>query len=233
MIEKDINARYPTIKMYRNKSTKVKTAKGRKISSTRWLQRQLNDPYALQAKNEGYFSRAAYKLLEIDAKFHILGKDKVIIDLGTAPGGWAQVALKSRPKQIIAVDLVPMRDLEGAQFILGDFTVESTLKEVLSALTQPKAKANLILSDMAPNSSGHKDLDHLKIIDLCDHALEFAKDVLAKDGTLVMKIFQGGQEKSLAEKLKKAFSQVKFFKPPSSRKESSEIYLVAMGFGYR
>ena len=226
--------------MYRNKSTKVKTAKGRKISSTKWLQRQLNDPYAIQAKKEGYSSRAAYKLLEIDSKFHILGKNKIIIDLGAAPGSWTQIVSKTHPKKIIAVDLLPMQPSKKVQFVLGDFTNEDTIKKILSALGQSSStdlnttllstKADVILSDMAPNTSGHKNLDHLQIINLCEHVFEFAKEVLAKDGILVMKIFQGGQEKLLAEQLKKSFVQVKFFKPQASRKESSEIFLVAIGF---
>jgi 23S rRNA (uridine2552-2'-O)-methyltransferase len=248
---------------HRNQSVKVKTAKGRKISSTLWLQRQLNDPFTIRAKSDGYASRAAYKLLEIDAKFHILGHGKIIIDLGSAPGSWTQVALKTEPRKIIAVDLVQMKELTGVQFILGDFTDEATLKKIYSALANTtipsnilantelqhfrhphgrgddeagginddeKCKVDIILSDMAPNTSGHRDLDHLKIIDLGEHALEFAKKTLSKDGALIMKTFQGGGEKQLAEKLKKSFSQVKFFKPGASRKDSSEIFLVAIGF---
>ena len=215
-------------KMQRNQSIKVKTAKGRKISSTMWLQRQLNDPHAIRAKKEGYFSRAAYKLLDIDSKFHILGKGKIIIDLGSAPGSWTQIALKTNPKKIIAVDLLQMHELDGVEFILGDFTTEVILEKIFSSLKNNKA--DIILSDMAPNTSGYKDLDHLKIIDLCEHALEFAKKVLVKDGTLLMKIFQGGKEKLLAEKLRKSFSKVKFFKPQASRKKSTEIFLVAIGF---
>ena len=226
--------------MYRNKFTKVKTAKGRKISSTKWLQRQLNDPYTIQAKKDRYFSRAAYKLLEIDSKFHILGKDKIIIDLGSVPGSWVQVALKALPKKIIAVDLLPMQPLEKVQFILGDFTNQDTIKKILSTLEEssssclktlsPFTKVDVILSDMALNTSGHRDLDHLQIINLCEHAFKFAKEVLSKDGILIMKIFQGGQEKLLIERLKKSFTQVKFFKPQASRKTSSEIFLVAIGF---
>ena len=214
--------------MQRNQSIKVKTAKGRKISSTNWLRRQLNDPHAIQAKKDGYFSRAAYKLLDIESKFHVLGKGKIIIDLGSAPGSWTQIALKTRAKKIIAVDLLPMQQLAGVEFIQGDFTNEATLEKISSALEEKKA--DIILSDMAPNTSGHKDLDHMKIIDLCEHALEFAKKVLAKDGVLIMKVFQGGEEKSLADKLKKSFAQVKFFKPSANRKKSTEIFLVAINF---
>jgi len=215
--------------MHRNKSIRVKTAKGRKTSSTQWLQRQLNDPYAIRAKKEGYSSRAAYKLLEIDSKFHILGKNKIVIDLGSTPGSWTEIVLKTHPKKIIAVDLLPMQKLEGAEFILGDFTDDDTIKKIFSALKE-KSKADIILSDMAPNTSGHKDIDHVQIINLCEHAFEFAKEVLAKDGVLIMKIFQGGQEKNLAEQLKKSFTKVKFFKPQASRKGSTEMFLVAIGF---
>jgi 23S rRNA (uridine2552-2'-O)-methyltransferase len=216
--------------MQRHQSVKLKTAKGRKISSSNWLLRQLNDPYAIKAKKEGYASRAAYKLLEIDSKFKILGKNKIIIDLGAAPGSWTQVALqRANPKKVIAVDLQKMNEQAGVEFIQGDFTQEETLKKILSSLEKlDGAKADVILSDMAPNTSGHRDLDHLKIIDLGEHALEFAMNTLSKNGSLVMKTFQGGGEKALADKLKKSFTQVKFFKPQSSRKDSSEIFLVAV-----
>jgi 23S rRNA (uridine2552-2'-O)-methyltransferase len=215
--------------MQRNKKVRVKTAKNRTVSSARWLHRQLNDPHSIQAKQDGYFSRAAYKLLELDSKFHILGKGKVIIDLGAAPGSWSQVALKKSPKKIIAVDLLQMVELKGVDFILGDFTDEATLTKISSSIGQP-AQVDIILSDMAPNTSGHKDLDHLNIIALCEQALDFAKKTLSKDGTLVMKLFQGGEEKALADKVKQSFVQVKFFKPQASRKDSSEIFLVAIGF---
>jgi 23S rRNA (uridine2552-2'-O)-methyltransferase len=223
------------MKTHRNKSTKVKTARGRKISSTKWLQRQLNDPFTIQAKKEGYLSRAAYKLLEIDSKFRILGKNKIIIDLGSAPGSWTQIALKKHPKKIIAVDLLPMQNLDKVDFILGDFMDEDTVQKILTVLNQNMSnhnntKADIILSDMAPNSSGHKDIDHLRIIEICENVLNFAKKILATNGILVMKVFQGGEEKSLATKLKQSFKQVKFFKPQASRKDSSEIFLVATQF---
>lgn len=214
--------------MQRRQAIKLKTAKGRKLSSTLWLQRQLNDPYTIRAKKEGYFSRAAYKLLEIDSKLHIFSKNKIIIDLGSAPGSWSQVALKTNPKKIISVDLIHMNEVDGAKFILGDFTNQDVIAKIFSSLEN--AKANVILSDMAPNTSGHKDLDHLKIIDLCEHTFEFAKKVLAKDGILIMKVFQGGKEKLLADKLRKSFSKIKFFKPQASRKKSPEIFLIAIGF---
>lgn len=217
------------MKTHRNKSTKVKTARGRKISSTKWLQRQLNDPFTIQAKKEGYLSRAAYKLLEIDSKFRILGTNKIIIDLGSAPGSWTQISLKKHPKKIIAVDLLPMQKIDKVDFILGDFMNEDTMQKIFTILNQ-NAKVDIILSDMAPNSSGHKDLDHLRIIEICENVFNFAKKILATDGVLVMKIFQGGEEKSLATKLKKSFNQVKFFKPQASRKDSSEIFLVARKF---
>ncbi|NRA73852.1 MAG: RlmE family RNA methyltransferase [Rickettsiales bacterium] len=216
--------------MHRKKFTKVKTAKGRKTSSTKWLQRQLNDPYITQAKKDGYISRAAYKLLEIDSKFHILGRGKVIIDLGAAPGSWIQVALKTNPKQIIAVDLLPLKQDKNVEFILGDFTHENTLKKILAILNDKSNKPDIILSDMAPNASGHRDLDHLQIIALGEDVFEFAKNVLKKDGSLIIKTFQGGQEKDLADKLKTCFAQVKFFKPQASRKNSVEIFLVATKF---
>jgi len=207
---------------------KVKTAKNRKISSSIWLQRQLNDPYVVQSKKEGYRSRAAYKLIEIDAKFKIFHKHDVVLDLGAAPGSWAQVAMKKGAGKIIALDLLPINSMEDVHFIQADFMTDDALEKIGSILGN--TKINVLLSDMAPNVSGHKMADHLRIVNLCEEVFEFAKNNLSKGGTMVFKIFQGGADGELLKEIKSCFLKVKNFKPDSSRKESSEIYLVAIGF---
>lgn len=207
--------------------TKVKTARGRKGSSTRWLQRQLNDPYVELAKKEGYRTRAAFKLLEIDDKFDILGKGKVIVDLGAAPGGWTQVSVK-RHATVIGMDLQEIEPIPGATLIQHDFTDDTALDLLHDALSgQP---VDVVLSDMAAAATGHTQTDHLRIMGLCEMAYDFAKDVLAPGGAFVAKILRGGTEQTLLTEMKQRFDTVRHFKPPSSRSDSAEMFVVAKGF---
>lgn len=216
-------------KGFRNKHTKVKTAKGRKPSSTRWLQRQLNDPYVARSKIEGYRSRAAFKLLELDDKFKFLQKDKWVVDLGSTPGGWTQVAVERVGEdKVIALDLQPMEPVPGAHFIEGDF-LENEVAEQLETYLEGN-KIDVVLSDMAASSSGHQATDHLRIMGLCEAALDFAIRNLAKDGCFIAKVLRGGAEHDLLNLLNQHFTKVRHFKPPASRKESTEIYVVALGF---
>jgi 23S rRNA (uridine2552-2'-O)-methyltransferase len=208
------------------KTTRVKTAKKRKTSSTRWLERQLNDPYVDKAKAEGYRSRAAFKILEIDEKVHILKRGMRIVDLGAAPGGWSQVAA-DKGCTVVAIDLLPVDDLPGVQFVQMDFMDDDApdkLKEMLGGL------ADVVLSDMAPNTMGHKQTDHLRIMAVVEAAYYFAKEVLKPGGSFVAKVFQGGAQNTLLAEMKRDFKTIKHIKPPSSRKESSEQFLVAQGF---
>lgn len=208
------------------KTTRVKTAKKRKTSSTRWLERQLNDPYVDKAKAEGYRSRAAFKILEIDEKAHILKKGMRIVDLGSAPGGWSQVAAQ-KGCTVVAIDLLPVDEIPGVQFVQMDFMdndAPDKLKEMLGGL------ADAVLSDMAPNTIGHKQTDHLRIMAVVEAAYYFAKEVLKPGGIFVAKVFQGGAQNELLAEMKRDFKTIKHIKPPSSRKESSEQFLVAQGF---
>ncbi len=208
------------------KTTRVKTAKKRKTSSTRWLERQLNDPYVDKAKAEGYRSRAAFKILEIDEKAHILKKGMRIVDLGSAPGGWSQVAAQ-KGCTVVAIDLLNVDEIPGVQFIQMDFMDDDApdkLKEMLGGL------ADAVLSDMAPNTMGHKQTDHLRIMAVVEAAYYFAKEVLKPGGIFVAKVFQGGAQNTLLAEMKRDFKTIKHIKPPSSRKESSEQFLVAQGF---
>lgn len=211
----------------RNLRTRVKTAKGRRLSSTRWLERQLNDPYVQKAQAEGYRSRAAYKLLELDDKYAFLKPGKKVVDLGATPGGWTQVAVERTGSLVISVDLAEMTPIPGSDFILGDFTTDTVLKCVLEKVD---GGVDVVLSDMAAASTGHRQTDHLKIMLLIDHALEFAIQVLNPGGVFVAKVLQGGTETTLLARLKQNFTKVVHAKPPSSRKDSSEMYVVAMGF---
>jgi 23S rRNA (uridine2552-2'-O)-methyltransferase len=213
----------------RLKSTKVKTAKKRTLSSSEWLRRQLNDEFVILSKKDGYRSRAAYKIIEIDKKFSIIKQGQKIVDLGAAPGGWSQVASQiiGKKGKVIAIDLIDIPSIDNVEFIQGDFCLPENILKLQSMLN---GKADLILSDMAPNTTGHKSTDHLKIIDLSERVFEFAKECLNEDGSLVIKIFQGGASSEILTLIKKSFREVKHFKPESSRKESSEIYLVAKGF---
>lgn len=214
--------------MSRNKLTsRVKTAKGRKTSSTLWLKRQLNDPYVDQAQKLGYRSRAAFKLLEIDEKIHILKRGARVVDLGAAPGGWCQVAEEKGCKPIIAIDLLAVDDLPGVDFIQMDFMDDSAPQKLKDMLGGP---ADIVLSDMAPNTIGHKQTDHLRIMAVVEAAYMFACEVLVPGGAFVAKVFQGGAQNTLISEMNQRFDKVRHIKPPASRKDSSEQYLVATGF---
>lgn len=209
-----------------------KAKKKRSSSSSRWLQRQARDPYVLKSRKEGYRSRAAYKLLELDDQFHFLKPTKHLVDLGAAPGGWLQVAIeKMKPatsgSKLIGVDLLQIEPLDHATLIEGDFTSDEVYKQLTELCPE---KVDIILSDMSPSTTGHSSTDHIRIISLCEIAWDFAKNYLAEDGTFIMKVFQGGTMADLLKDLKPHFTKVKHVKPPASRKESSELYLVALGF---
>lgn len=211
----------------RGLTQRVKSAKGRKASSTRWLQRQLNDPYVERAHAEGYRSRAAYKLTELDDKFHLIRPGMRVADLGAAPGGWTQVALRRGASKVIGIDLLEIDPIPGAELMVLDFTEEGADETVKAALG---GEADLVVSDLAPWTTGHKATDHIKIVALVELAVDFAYDVLAPGGAFVAKVFQGGTEKELLDGLKQRFTKVKHAKPDASRSESAEIYLVATGF---
>ena len=198
-----------------------------KQSSKRWMQRQLNDPYVEKAKREGYRSRAAYKILEIQRKFKIFDKNSVVLDLGAAPGGWSQVA-GQMAKRVIAVDLLEMPPLSNVEFIKGDFTDDLVIQKINQHLQNQKV--DVILSDMAPNTCGIKQVDHLRIIGLLETVYDFSKLSLKLGGTLVVKVFQGGAFGKLLTNIKKHFTIVNHFKPLSSRKESCELYLIAKDY---
>lgn len=209
-------------------SKRVKTARGRTASSNRWLARQLNDPYVRQAKAEGYRSRAAYKLLELDEKFGVLKQARRVIDLGVAPGGWAQVVRKKRPQAaVVGIDLLPVEPIEGATLLQMDFLADEAPAALTEALGGP---ADLILSDMAANTVGHKQTDHLRTMGLVEAAAWFAVENLEEGGAFVAKVLAGGTDAELLALLKKHFRTVKHAKPPASRKGSSEWYVIAQGF---
>ncbi|MCL2469250.1 MAG: RlmE family RNA methyltransferase [Alphaproteobacteria bacterium] len=213
----------------RRLAVRVKTARRRSSSSAQWLQRQLNDPYVAEAKDRGFRSRAAFKLLQLDEKFHLLRPHLRVVDLGAAPGGWSQVAAKKigEKGKIIALDLLPLDPLNGVTFLQMDFMDDEAPEKLKQALG---GQADLVLSDMAPSTTGHSGTDHLRIMDLAEHAVHFAMSVLAKDGVVVCKYFQGGAEKELLDSLKKSFAKVRHAKPAASRADSSESFIVAMGF---
>ena len=207
---------------------RLKTAKGRKVSSTRWLERQLNDPYVRRAKAENYRSRAAYKLLELDERFHFLKGAKSIVDLGIAPGGWSQVVRRrSERAKVVGIDLLPTDPIEGVTILHMDFMDEDAPAKLKEALGGP---ADLILSDMAANTVGHPQTDHLRTMALVEAGLEFAKEILRPGGAFVAKVLAGGTDAELLAELKRQFATVKHAKPPASRKDSSEWYVVAQGF---
>ncbi len=209
--------------------TRVRSAKGRKISSTRWLQRQLNDPFVQEAKRLGYRSRAAFKLTDLDDKFGFLKSGARVIDLGAAPGGWTQVAVdRTGPTgQVIGIDLLDVDPVPGAEIIQGDFLDDTAPMRLKSMLGGP---ADVVLSDMAAAATGHKQTDHLRIIALLEVAIHFASEVLAPGGTFVGKVLQGGTENDLLAMLKQEFKTVKHAKPPASRSDSAEMYVIALGF---
>jgi 23S rRNA (uridine2552-2'-O)-methyltransferase len=213
----------------RNLKQRVKTANKRSLSSQKWLERQLNDPYVARAKREGYRSRAAFKLLEIDEKFHILKPGQKIVDLGAAPGGWSQIAAKKvGPKgRIVGIDLLPIDPMAGVEFIQLDFLDESAPGKLVEMLGGP---ADLVMSDMAANTTGHKKTDHLRIIGLAEAAIYFAREILAPGGAFVAKVFQGGTENQLLGDLKRDFAVVRHVKPSASRADSAELYVLATGF---
>jgi 23S rRNA (uridine2552-2'-O)-methyltransferase len=205
----------------------VKTAKSRSPASARWLARQLNDPYVTAAKQQGLRSRAAFKLLELDERFHLIRKDARVLDLGAAPGGWTQVAVKRGAGSVLAMDLLPIDPVPGATIVQGDFSDPDMPARLADELG---GSVDLVLSDMAPNTTGHAATDHIRIVALAEMALHFAVQILAPGGAFVTKVFQGGSEKQILDILKRNFSSVRHAKPPASRKESSELYVVATGF---
>ncbi|MGY3436691.1 MULTISPECIES: RlmE family RNA methyltransferase [unclassified Marinovum] len=221
----------------RDLKVKVKTARGRKLSSTRWLQRQLNDPYVKRAQTEGYRGRAAFKILELDEKFRFLVPGARVVDLGCAPGGWCQVAVKrinalnersgKSVGTILGIDLQEIEPIAGAELHQLDFLDEGADEQVKEWLG---GKADVVMSDMAASSSGHKQTDHLRIMMLCEAAAYFAFDVLDEGGTFVAKVLAGGAEGDLQKLLKQNFTKVYHVKPPSSRADSSEKFVIATGF---
>jgi 23S rRNA (uridine2552-2'-O)-methyltransferase len=208
----------------------VRTAKSRSAASQRWLARQLNDPYVAAAKAQGWRSRAAFKLLELDAQFRLIRRGARVVDLGAAPGGWTQVAVQRGAASVVALDLLPMDPIPGAVLLQGDLSDPAVAAQVAAALG---GKADLVLSDMAPNTTGHAATDHLRIMALAEAALAFADEVLAEGGSFVGKVFQGGSEREMLARMKRCFASVRHAKPPASRKDSSELYVVAQGFGRR
>ncbi len=210
-------------------AVRVKTAARRKPSSTEWLARQLNDPYVREAQRRGYRSRAAFKLMELDDRFHVLKPGARVVDLGAAPGGWAQVAA-ARIKatgRLVAVDVLEMAPIPGATVLQLDFLAPEAPAAIEAALAGP---ADVVLSDMAAPATGHGATDHVRIVALAEAAYEFARAVLAPGGSFVAKVYQGGAESSLLRRLKSDFASVRHAKPPASRAESAEVYVVAQGF---
>lgn len=207
--------------------TRVKTARNRTAGSTRWLSRQLNDPYVRRAKAEGYRSRAAYKLIELDEKFALLKGVRAVVDLGIAPGGWAQVVRRLAPgAAIVGIDLLPVDPIDGVGILQMDFMDDAAPEAIMALLGRAP---DLVLSDMAANTVGHQQTDHLRTLGLAEAAAEFACDVLGPGGTFVSKVFQGGADRALLTRLKQSFASVKHGKPPSSRKGSPELFVIAQG----
>lgn len=218
----------------RMKHTKVKTAKGRKLSSKLWLERQLNDPYVIEANRRGLRSRAAFKLIELDEKFHFLKSGARVVDLGAAPGGWSQVAAEIVLKgkngargKVVAIDIQEMEDLPDVTVLHQDFMADEAPDLLKAALG---GEADVVMSDMAAPATGHTATDHLRIMGLCETALLFATEVLAEGGIFLAKVLQGGTEGELLNTMKKHFKTVKHAKPAASRQDSAEMYVVALGF---
>ena len=213
----------------RELSVRVKTARSRSLSSTLWLQRQLNDPYVAAAKRDGYRSRAAYKLIELDEKFHLLRRGLRIIDLGAAPGGWSQVAAKKAGPsgKIIAIDQNPFDEIPGVEQTIMDFLSPEAPEALKQMAGGP---VDLVMSDMAAAASGHRATDHLKIMALCEAAVEFAVEVLAPGGSFIAKVLKGGTENELLAMMQRHFRTVRHAKPKASRQDSAEAYVVATGF---
>ncbi len=217
----------------RSLTVKLRTAKGRKIASTRWLQRQLNDPYVAAAKREGYRSRAAYKLTEIDDRYHVLKPGMVVVDLGAAPGGWSQVAAArvraaGGKGRVIAADLSAIDPVPGVDVLALDVTDAEAGDAIKAALDG--AAVDAVLSDMAAPSMGHRQTDHLRIIGLAEAALDIAEDVLKPGGAYLAKVLQGGAGNELVARLKQSFAKVQHVKPKASRADSAEVYVLATGF---
>jgi 23S rRNA (uridine2552-2'-O)-methyltransferase len=201
----------------------IKTAKGRKISSTKWLERQLNDPFSIKAKKEGYRSRASFKIIEMDKKFNFLKRGQKVLDLGCSPGGWSQVLVNKVGKyNVTGIDLIDMDIIDGVKFIKCNFlNLDKSLIE---------DNYDVIVSDMAANTTGNREIDHLRTIELAENSFDFATKHLKKNGIYVTKVFQGNEEPLFFNNIKRKFSMVKHFKPEASRKESVEIYIIAIGF---
>lgn len=217
----------------RELTVRVKTARGRTTSSQKWLQRQLNDPYVAAARRAGYRSRAAFKLLEIDDKHKLLKRGFCLIDLGASPGGWTQIAVERVKSQdgegqVIAIDISEMEGVPGAEVIHLDFMDEQAPERLISLMNGEYA--DIVLSDMAAPATGHSRTDHLRIMGLAEAAAYFAKDVLRPGGAFLCKVFQGGTEKGLLNDLKRDYEKVQHVKPPASRSDSSELYVLATGF---
>jgi 23S rRNA (uridine2552-2'-O)-methyltransferase len=210
----------------RGAAVRVKTAKRRKPSSTRWLRRQLNDPYVEEARRQGWRGRAAFKLMEIDDKHRLLRPGARVLDLGAAPGGWTQVAVE-RGGRVVALDMVEMDPVPGAEVLVLDIYDEDALLRITAALG---GKADVVLSDMSPATTGHAGTDHLRIVGLVEAAAQVARATLAPGGAFVAKVFSGGTEAVLLATLKRLFARVRHVKPPASRSESAEFYVVATGF---
>jgi 23S rRNA (uridine2552-2'-O)-methyltransferase len=213
----------------RNLKQRVKSANKRSLSSKIWLERQLNDPYVARAKREGYRSRAAFKLLEIDEKYNLLKPGQRVVDLGAAPGGWAQIAARKvgAKGRVVGIDLLPIDPMPGVDFIELDFLDESAPGQLMELLGGP---ADVVMSDMAANTTGHKKTDHLRIMGLAEAAIYFAREVLAPGGSFIAKVFQGGTEGQLLADLKRDFAVVRHVKPAASRAGSAELYVMATGF---
>jgi 23S rRNA (uridine2552-2'-O)-methyltransferase len=217
----------------RKLAVRVRTAKGRKIASTRWLQRQLNDPYVEEAKRRGYRSRAAFKLAEIDDKHHLLRPGMIVVDLGAAPGGWSQIAaqrvqLMAGRGRVVAVDLAEMEPVSGVIQLNLDMTDPDAADRLREALGG--RKADLVLSDMHAAATGHKSTDHLRIVGLVEAALDLAEDILVPGGAFLCKVLHGGAGKEVVARLNRAFAKVRHVKPKASRAESAEMYVLATGF---
>ena len=207
---------------------RLRTARGRRASSTRWLERQLNDPYVRRAKAENYRSRAAYKLLELDDRFGLLKGVKSVVDLGIAPGGWSQVVRRRSPQAtVVGIDLLPTDPIEGVAILQMDFMADDAPVRLKEALAAP---ADLVLSDMAANTVGHQQTDHLRTMGLVEAGLDFAIQILRPGGAYVAKVLAGGADSGLVSEMKRHFATVKHAKPPASRKDSSEWYVIAQGF---
>ena len=204
----------------------MKKSAGRSVASQRWLTRQLNDPYVAAAQKQGWRSRAAFKLIELDDRFHVIKKGMRVLDLGAAPGGWTQVALNRGAASVVGIDLLAIEPIPGAHLIKGDATDPDCQAQILELLGGPP---DLVLSDMAPNTSGHASTDHIRIVALAEMALELAFTMLPPGGSFLTKLFQGGADKHLLLPMKQRFETVRHAKPPASRKESSELYVVATG----